>query len=362
MIDESPEQPAPPAPPEPGDDRADGSARAEPVRAEPDGPARKPLPRWLARVDAWQRTRTIPSFLVAVSRKSGDDRARPLAALIAHYAFFSIFPLLLVLVTVLGWVLADDPALRQQVIDSTVAQFPVIGGDLTGNVGSIEGSGLALVIGLVTALWAGIGMGLGLQYAFDTVWAVPRVERSTAVAARVRALGSVVILAVALVAGTSAAGFVGGVGGVPAIGRVGVIVVAVAVVAAAILGVYVVLTPSQPWSHLWVGALVATVGWALLQVVGAWFVARVVSKAGDTYGVFAVVIGLLVWLSLLARVLVIGAEVNAVLRFELWPRALLGPPMDAEPPEADLAVYSSKDSSLSSPRRSTSVRRMMRDR
>jgi membrane protein len=141
-----------------------------------------------------------------------------------------------------------------------------------------------------------------------------------------------------------------------------VAVVALAVVAAAILGVFVVLTPSQPWSRLWVGALVATVGWAVLQVVGAWFVGRVVTRAGDTYGVFAVVIGLLVWLSLLARALVIGAEVNAVLRFRLWPRALLGPPMDAEPTAADLAVYSSKDSSLSSPRRSTSVRRMMRDR
>ena len=299
---------------------------------------------------------------MAVSRKSGDDRARPLAALIAHYAFFSIFPLLLVLVTVLGWVLADDPELRQQVIDSTVAQFPVIGADLTGNVGSIEGSGVALVIGLVTALWAGIGMGLGLQYAFDTVWAVPRVERSTAVAARVRALGLGGDPGRRPGGGLGAAGFVGGVGGVPALGRVGVAVVALAVVAAAILGVFVVLTPEP--------AVVAAVGrraggdGGLGRAAGgrAWFVARVVSRAGNTYGVFAVVIGLLVWLSLLARALVIGAEVNAVLRFRLWPRALLGPPMDAEPTAADLAVYSSKDSSLSSPRRSTSVRRMMRDR
>ena len=327
-----------------------------------DGSERRPLPAWLARIDGWQRTRTAPSFVVAVARKSGDDRARPLSALIAHYAFFSIFPLLLVLVTVLGWVLADNPSLRQDVLDSTVAQFPVLGDDLTGNIGSIGGSGIALAIGLLTALWAGIGMGLGMQYAFDTVWAVPRVERATAVAARLRALGAVSILAVALIVGSGGASLLAGVGGAPILGRVAIAAVAFVAVAGAILGVFVVLTPSQPWSRLWVGALVAAVGWAVLQVIGAWFVGRVVSRAGNTYGVFAVVIGLLVWLSLLARVLVIGAEVNAVLRFRLWPRALLGPPMDAEPTEADLVVYSSKDSSLSSPLRSTSVRRMMRER
>jgi membrane protein len=328
----------------------------------PDSSNRRALPAWLARIDAWQRARTIPSFVVGVARKSGDDRARPLAALIAHYAFFSIFPLLLVLVTVLGWALADNPSLRQQVLDSTVAQFPVIGDDLTRNIGSIQGSGIALAIGLLTALWAGIGMGLGMQYAFDTVWAVPRVERTTAVAARVRALGAVAILAVALVVGSAATSFVAGVGAVPVLGRIGVAAIALLAVAGAVLGLFVVLTPSEPWSRLWPGALVSTAGWAALQVVGAWFVGRVVNRAGNTYGVFAVVIGLLVWLSLLARVLVIGAEVNAVLRFHLWPRALLGPPMDAEPTAADLAVYSSKDSSLSSPLRSTNVRRMMRER
>ncbi len=184
MTDESPESPEGPEAPETTGQSDSPEQAASPGGSGQPEPERKPLPRWLARIDAWQRTRAVPSFLVAVSRKSGDDRARPLSALIAHYAFFSIFPLLLVLVTVIGWVLSDHPALRQEVIDSTVAQFPVIGADLTGNVGAIEGSGIALAIGLVTALWAGIGMGLGLQYAFDTVWAVPRVERSTAVAAR----------------------------------------------------------------------------------------------------------------------------------------------------------------------------------
>ena len=322
----------------------------------------KPLPPWLARIDDWQRLRRVPGFVVAVFRKSGDDRGGPLAALIAHYAFFSLFPLLLVLVTVLGRVLADNPTLRQKVLDSALSQFPVIGDDVTSNIGSIESSGIALVIGVLTALWAGMGMGLGMQYAFDTVWAIPRRERSTAVTLRLRALAAVAILGLALVVGSGAAAAVATVGWFPAIGRFGVAIVAFVVVTVAVLGVFVVLTPSQPWSRLWRGAVVTAVGWAVLQVIGTWFVSRVVGRAGNTYGVFAVVIGLLVWLSMLARVLVIGAEVNAVICFRLWPRALLGPPRDARPTEADEAVYASKDSSLSSPLRSTSVRRMMRDR
>ena len=155
MTDESPESPEGTEAPETTGQSDSPEQAASPGGSGQPEPERKPLPRWLARIDAWQRNRAVPSFLVAVSRKSGDDRARPLSALIAHYAFFSIFPLLLVLVTVIGWVLSDHPALRQEVIDSTVAQFPVIGADLTGNVGAIEGSGLALAIGLVTALWAG---------------------------------------------------------------------------------------------------------------------------------------------------------------------------------------------------------------
>ena len=89
---------------------------------------RKPLPRWLARIDAWQRdpwSAVVPGGgLPQVRRRPGSAAV---GVLIAHYAFFSIFPLLLVLVTVIGWVLSDHPALRQEVIDSTVAQFPVIG-------------------------------------------------------------------------------------------------------------------------------------------------------------------------------------------------------------------------------------------
>src|SRR5271170_8261663 len=86
---------------------------------------------------------------VAVWKKFGDDEAGNLAALIAYYAFFAIFPLLLVLVTVLDIVLKDHPSLRESLLDSALSQYPVIGPQLGHNIGPLHASGLTLVIGLV---------------------------------------------------------------------------------------------------------------------------------------------------------------------------------------------------------------------
>lgn len=116
-----------------------------------------PVDRILDRVDAFQRAHSWAAFLVGVSKKFGDDRAGSLAALVAYYAFFSLFPLLLMLVTVLGLLLSGNPELRARVLESALAQFPVLGDELEANVGSLDGSGVALTIGLFGALWAGMG-------------------------------------------------------------------------------------------------------------------------------------------------------------------------------------------------------------
>src|SRR5690606_3239616 len=113
--------------------------------------------RWMRRVDRWQRGHRWAAFPFAVVKKFGDDQAGNLAALVAYYSFFSIFPLLLFLTTVLGRVLASDEELQQRLLDSALGQFPVVGDQLQDNVGGLPGSGLALVIGLVGALWGGMG-------------------------------------------------------------------------------------------------------------------------------------------------------------------------------------------------------------
>src|SRR6204780_2761125 len=89
-------------------------------------------------VDTFQQQRPWLAVPVAVWKKFGDDQAGNLAALIAYYAFVAIFPLLLVLITVLDIVLKSHPALRKSLLNSALAQYPVIGPQLAHNIGPLH--------------------------------------------------------------------------------------------------------------------------------------------------------------------------------------------------------------------------------
>ncbi len=284
-----------------------------------------PPSRILAPIDQWQRRHPPVAFAVAVAKKFTADRASNLAALLAYYAFVSLFPLLLVLVSVLGFVLEDNPAAQEDALDTALARIPVIGDDLRENVHTLTGSGPALVIGLVGALWAGLGVTLALGRAFDEVWDIPRVDQPNAVKARVRGTAVLVVLATALIAASAGTGLAIG-GGLTGLGaQAATLAVTIAGTAIVFLAAFALLT-SGPRSvrQLAPGVAVATVGSLVLQAGGGWYVDHVILDASDTYGTFAVVIGLLSWFWLGSHILLIAAEVNVVLHRRLWPRSLRG--------------------------------------
>ena len=82
------------------------------------------LLRWFDRVQ--QRSRWL-AFPFAVMRKFRDDNGGALTTVIAYNAFFALFPLLLVVVTVLGFLLGRDSGFQQRLLGSAVAEFPIIG-------------------------------------------------------------------------------------------------------------------------------------------------------------------------------------------------------------------------------------------
>src|SRR5881396_981308 len=126
------------------------------------------------RVDRYQQGRPWAAFPVGVFKKFGEERAGNLAALIAYYGFFSLFPLLLVLVSVLGLVLHGNPSLQESIVHSALSQFPVIGDQLQRNLDSLTtGNGVPLGIGILGTLWAGLGVVKSLEEALNTVWNVP---------------------------------------------------------------------------------------------------------------------------------------------------------------------------------------------
>lgn len=283
------------------------------------------MKRIVAALDTWQRRHALAGFPVAVLKKFGEDRASNLAALSAYYAFFSLFPLLLAFVSILGFVLDGNPSLREEVVDTALGRIPVIGAQLRGELQPLTGSGIALAIGLAGALWAGLGVTVALGRAFAEIWDVPRLEQPGGLKARARGAAVMLILGVTLVVATAAAGLVAGGGIGPAAAQGAAIVGSLAVNALVFLTVFGLLTPPpRRVRDLLPGVGLAAVGWVILQAAGGWYVDRVVSDASATYGVFALVIGLMSWFFLGGHLLLVAAEVNVVLRWRLWPRSLTG--------------------------------------
>src|SRR5262249_13110160 len=131
-------------------------------------------------------------------------------ALLTHYAFLSLFPLLLVLVSVLGFVLHGHPDLQQDIIDSALADFPIIGDQIARNVHSLGGNGIALVVGLLTSLYGGLGVANAAQNAMNQVWSVAVTARPGFVPRTLRSLGLIGTLGVGVVVTTLVTAVVSG--------------------------------------------------------------------------------------------------------------------------------------------------------
>lgn len=280
----------------------------------------------LTRVDEFQQERTFLAFPVAVVKKFSDDRAGKLAALLAYYGFFSLFPLLLVFVTVLGFVLAGNEDLQDDIVNSVFTRFPVIGDQI--KVGTLKGSGLALAVGLVGALWGGLAVMQAAQDAMNEVWEVPRKERPNFLTSRLRSVIMLVVLGLGIVVATLLAGLA-------TAGTDQSLLVQAAALAISLLlnfGLFVVAfrvltVRNVAVGHLVPGALFAAVGSLVLQALGGYILGTKLAGASQTYGTFATVIVLLTWLSLQAQLFLVAAEVNVVRARRLWPRSLTQDPL-----------------------------------
>jgi membrane protein len=282
---------------------------------------------FLGRLDLFQQRNRALSFVVGVVRKFSDDRAGRLAALIAYYGFFSVFPALLALVTVLGFVLEDNPDLRQDIADSALGQFPIIGDQIASSVADpLTGNPFALVIGLAGAIWAGMGMVQAAQDAMNEVWAVERADYPSFIGKRVRSLIMLAAMGGLLALSTGVTQLVNVVApGVLA--AVGLLIASLALNLLVFMVAYRVLTVADVgWRTVLPGAAFAAVAYTALQYIGGLYVGRTLDGATTTYGTFAVVIGLLSWIFLIAQMMVFGAEINVVAERRMWPRSLFGDP------------------------------------
>ena len=309
----------------------------------------KLIETFLQRADRVQQRHTWLAFPYAVLKKFGDDGAGNLAALIAYFAFFSIFPLLLLLVTVVGFVLGAHSGVASAVLTS----FPIVGPSLRDH--SLRGSGVALVIGIVTALWAGLGVIRTMQTAMNRIWDVPVKKQPGFLSGLFRSLVMAFVFgATTLTAGALSA--VAAADSTVALARVGVVIATLGVNLFLYVLAFRVLTERDvSLGDVLPGAVVGAVLWTILQALGGYYVNHQIRGASQTYGTFAVVIGLLSWLYLAAQLSVFAAEINVVRLERLWPRSAAPPAMDTT--DRQSAPVPSPDSRERGSRRSERFRR-----
>jgi YihY family inner membrane protein len=281
--------------------------------------------RW---IDDQQQDRRWLSQPIAVVRKYADDRGSALAGLVTFQVFLGMLPLLVVALTVFGRILDTSEDLEEAVLDSAVAQFPVVGGRLEEDVGSLAVEGPWVAITIAGLLWTAAGIYHSFQLALNQVWNVGGVSRQGFVSRHLRALVLFVLVFAAAI-GTYflrqfTAGFLGD--GAPA--AIASTLASACTAAILLLGVIrIVTSPVVALRDLLPAAIAAGLMWEALQRVGAWIVLDRLGEAEDLYGAIGFVVVTLFWINLLARSVVLANEFAVVQRRRLWPRRIAQPPL-----------------------------------
>ncbi|MDQ4052446.1 MAG: YihY/virulence factor BrkB family protein [Actinomycetota bacterium] len=278
-------------------------------------------------IDRAQRRFPPLGVPIAVFYKFYDDQGNYLVAALSYYAFVAIFPLLLLASSILGFILQGNEALQERVLNSALAQFPIIGDDL-GRPDGLQGSTAGIVVGFLVALFGASGLGQAIQNTMNTAWAVPRTSRPNPFITRIKSLllltlAGFAVLGVSVLSTLGANTEVFG-AGLNATIRWGILIASVTAVALVLTGLSRLAAARHHYvGRSWPGAFAVAIMWQGLQYLGAVYATTVISGSKGMNQDFALVLGLMGIIYLAAIMGVLGIEINVVLARTLWPRSLL---------------------------------------
>ena len=278
-----------------------------------------------SRIDRFQQRHRVLAFPVAVYRELQTVKAGYLGAMLTFFAFVSLFPLLLILTTVLGTVLRSNPKLQQDVLNSALVDFPVIGDQLKNNIHDFGRNGFALAVSIVFTAIGSLGLANAAQYAMNLLWSVPEDRQPGFPMSWLRSLGIIGPMGLGVLSTTALTAL-----GEWASGHIFTAGLRIALLAASFvltallfwLGMRTATATEVDARDLRLAAILTTLFWQGLQYLGGFIAAHQLRHASTLYGVFGLVLGLLAWIYLQARLTLIAVTTDVVRARRTWPRSL----------------------------------------
>jgi membrane protein len=260
-------------------------------------------------------------FPFAVIKKYGDDETAYEAALITYYGFLSLFPLLIVVTTLLR-LLFSHGHLSAKLLAHISQYVPIIGSELQHSVHSLPKTGLGLAVAVIVTLYGARGVADAIRHAFNHIWEIPRSERPGFAGSTFHSLAIILLGGV----GLGLAGFLSGEAsglGRSTIFRIFSSLVSLVVVLIVLWFVFQLATAKKiPRRPMIISVTIAAVGLQILQSLGGYLITHELRNLSTLYGAFALVLGLLFWIYLQAEVILYATQCGAVSGLGLWPRSV----------------------------------------
>ncbi|HVC36200.1 MAG TPA: YihY/virulence factor BrkB family protein [Candidatus Dormibacteraeota bacterium] len=277
----------------------------------------------LQAVDNWQLKHQAIGFIYAVFKKYSQDQVGYQAVLLTYYGFLSLFPLFLILTTVLGVVANDHPQLRETVTHGITTYFPILGGQLSTHIQTLHKSGLALIIGILFMLYGARGVAGAFRHGVNHIWQTEEQAKLGFLPSLAKNMAIILVGGLGFILASLISGYAS------AVGR-GLVFHSLSIGLDLIIfyGLFLFLInislPSQiSLSEIRVGAATAALGLVVLQSLGGYLLAHELRTLDALYSSFAIVLGLLFWIYLQVQVLYLAIEIAVVRSRHLWPRSFL---------------------------------------
>ncbi|EON22913.1 MULTISPECIES: YihY/virulence factor BrkB family protein [Nocardioides] len=293
-------------------------------------------------IDGFQRRHPVLGFPLGVIYKFYDDQGNYLAAMLTYYAFVAIFPLMLLGTSILGFVLGARPEWQEDILNSALSQFPIIG-DQLGRPEGLTGSAAGVVFGSLAALYGSMGLAQSLQNTMHVAWSVPRNSRPNPFYARLKSLVLLFTAGAALLS-VSIASTIATTTTFFEVGTKWLLPLVTVLIVGTMLTILFRFAAAGQHSFRRAapGGYTLAVLWQLLQLLGALYVSEVLVDTTAMTKTFGLVLGLIGFLFIGAVMAVLSMEINVVIARRLYPRALLTPFTDAvDLTPADRRAYAS---------------------